>query len=362
MRITFSPQESRDYNLGDALYRMATGIRRDGLAFDVSDALAEHMERKTDDSLLIPYQMDRAGLDSGTSTKGTELRFDQPKPFLDMLRIQSVVGRAGATFLTGLQGQVKFPRETAQAAPVAQTENPGSDASDTNLLLAQTAMSPKDIIATTSYSVQLLSQSRVAVGVDEIVRRDMALATAVVLDGYAFTGTGASGQPTGIISASGIGSVTLGTNGGTVTWATLAAIERTTAVANADFPENAWVTTPTMREGWRLRDRVSNSTTGTTGWMVMGDEKFGTLLSHPVLVSASVPANLTKGTSTTICSCIAYGLWSEMYVGSWGPGLEVVVDPMTKKKQGMVEVTSLMLADIGFGRPGALTRCVDAIP
>jgi len=366
--VTLSRKEAQAYSLSRAIELMSREgpVREaDALELEISADLRREMgpdhSPASPRSFIVPFDVpvfNRAGLDSATSSKGAEIKFDQPQSWIDMLRAQSVTGRAGATFISGLQGTVKFPRLTNTVTVNQRAENPGSDISDSNLLMEQVSMSPKLAMATTSYSRQLLIQSAlipsIATSVDNMVRGDLTAAHAVNLDSKALIGTGTN-EPLGMISVSGVGSVTLGANGGALTYAKMCEMERVNAVASADYITNAFVTTPVQREKMRTTDR----TTAVTGWTILADNDG--VVGHRVLVSNSVPANLTKGTATTICSAILFCNWAELLIGHWGPGFEIVVDPYKLKKQGMVELTSIEYYDCALRHPASFTRILDAL-
>ena len=368
---TLSAREEQEYNLSAAL--LQDEHSRSGLAWEVSADLARQMpaEFKSRGGLLVPFTALRTGLSSGTATVGAELKYAQPMPYIDMLRVQSVIGRAGATLIPDLQGTATFPRATAQATPAWKAENSGTDASDSNLLLNQLVLSPKELIASTSYSRQLLAQAKPWNQINDIVVADLVKATGVVLDAAAVGGTGASNQPTGVATQlAGAALIAFGTNGGNPTWGNLVDIEAAVATAGADYQDddvlplggspivgNKWVTTPSIRQRIRKTDRAG----GTTGWYIMGDEGKARVLGYSVLVSASVPNALTKGTSNNCCA-IVFGHWADLYVGMFGPAVELVVDPFRLKKQGMIEVTSIGLYDVGVRHVGSFAGSLDALP
>ena len=69
-------------------------------------------------------------------------------------------------------------------------------------------------------------------GIEEILRNDMARNIASGIDKAAIAGTGASNQPTGILSTVGIGNVPGGTDGLAPTWGNVLAL--IAAVQNAN--------------------------------------------------------------------------------------------------------------------------------
>lgn len=377
--LHLTPKESRNYSVIGALAELAEAQMQKrkpaGLAFDVSQELERSMPPGSyQGGLIVPTNV-RAGLDSGTATKGAELKFGQALPWLDMLRVESVVGRAGATILENLWGgPAGIPVITTQTAPTWQAQNPGSDAAQNDPAFTQKTANPKLLVAVTAYSLQLLKQSQVNGNnsVDQLVATDIARATAVLIDAAAIGGTGAGNQPTGVATQLAGGQlIALGANGLQPTWGNLVDIEAAAAVANASgadtddsdaWPKpavNAWVTTPAIKQRLRKTDRAG----GTTGWMILGDEQRCKLMSAPFYVSNSVPSTLTKGTSVGTCHAIVYGRWSDLYVCHFGPGIELVVDAVSqKKKQGLVEIASYCMVDIIVAHTGSFSGALDALP
>jgi hypothetical protein len=58
---------------------------------------------------------------------------------------------------------------------------------------------------------------------------------------------------------------------------------------------------------------------------------------------AEATTNALKGAAQTI----VFGSWDQMIFGEWGV-LEIVYDPYSNKKQGMVELESFYFADLCF--------------
>lgn len=293
----------------------------------------------------------RAGLDSTATSAGLELKFIEPGSFIEVLRNSAKVMSLGATFIPGLQGNVAFPRQTAAGTATWQAENPGSDVSDSNLTLDQVTISPKFLMSTTSYSRNLLTQA--VVDVEQLVRNDLALITAIAIDAAAINGTGASNQPKGILTQTGVGAVTLGTNGGTVTWNNVVDLERTVEAANALRGSLAYLTAPKQKFVLKTIAQIS-ATTGIPVWFQ------GEVNGYRAEASTNVPTNLTKGTSTTICSAIIFGNFAEILIGQWN-ALELVVDPYRLKKQAMIEVTSYAAIDVAVRHGASFAAIKDAL-
>ena len=372
--LKLTPKEERHYSISRAIFELAdaTEKRRKpaGLEFDIS----QQLERDAIDysgGLIVPQNV-RAGLDSATSTKGGELKFGQDMTWLDMLRIESVAMRMGATLVDGLWGgPVGFPEIASQITPAWQAQNPGSDVAQVDPTFTQRTANPHELAATTAYTPNLLIQSSVNPNnaVDRLVARDIARAHAVLVDTAAIGGTGTSNQPTGVATQlAGAQLIAAGVNGAQPTWINLVDVEAAVATANASNPDtddaaasagavNAWITTPAIRQRLRKTDRAGAA----TGWMILADELKCKLMSAPFYVSNAVPSTLVKGTSGSVCHALVYGNWSDLYVCQWGPGLELVIDPYTFKKRGLIEITSRQFVDILIARVGSFAGMLDLL-
>jgi hypothetical protein len=296
----------------------------------------------------------RAGLDSATSTKGTELKFTQPGDFIDLLRARMKTRALGARILSGLTGPVSFIKQTGAASGSWLAENGGADTADSNLLLALVTLAIKTYQASTSFSRQLLvSAISGSVDAEQMVRDDLALVHAIALDSAGINGTGAANQPRGVLNTAGIGAEVGGTNGAAASYANVVNMETTVGVANADVETMAYLTNPQQRGKLKQIAQLAN----TANIPVWHD---GEVNGYRAEVSTQVPANLTKGTSVGICSAIILGDWSQLIYGEWGV-LELITDPFRLKKQGMIEVTSFQMADVGIRIPAAFAAMQDAL-
>ena len=78
-------------------------------------------------------------------------------------------------------------------------------------------------------------------------------------------------------------------------------------------------------------------------------------------VTNNVPSNLTKGTSTTVCSSLLFSAdWSMTTIGLFGAP-DVTVDPYTKADTGQVKITLNQFADMQHRQPAAVSKSDDLI-
>jgi|GEM_PF-339411 len=356
-----SAKEMQSYSLVRAINASTSGQKCPEM--DISQELGRKMGRDTAGFFMptnLPDAGQRAGLDSSTATKGAELKYIVPGDFIQLLRNKMLVLKLGAQLYPGLQGNVAFPRQTgAGTAAWLATENPGSDTADSNLLLDQVTLAAKTLLSTTSYSKQLLLQS--AVPVEQMVRNDLAAIVALAVDLAAINGSGASGQPKGILNVSGIGSVALGTNGLAIPSITpLVDLETQVALQNADIGTLGYLTTVGQRGV--MKKTPAFSTAGALPIWTEGPHgsDLGWVNGYVAGASAQVPSNLTKGTSNGICHAVIFGNFAELLIGEWG-ALEILTDPFRLKKQAMIELTASYFCDVQVKHSASFAAIKDAL-
>ena len=80
----------------------------------------------------------------------------------------------------------------------------------------------------------------------------------------------------------------------------------------------------------------------------------------PVYSTTNVPSNLTKGSSSGICSAMIYGDWKNLVVGQFG-GVELVVDPFSQAIGNKTRVVVNQHVGIAVEQPAAFGAIVDLL-
>lgn len=286
------------------------------------------------------------------SGEGPELVETMNLGFADVLRNIPVVSQMGATIMRGLVGNVDIPRMTAGAS-AGWIATEGGAAAEQTQTLDQVQLRPRDLGAFTDITRRLLLQSDPSA--EAVVRNDLQLATAVGIDAGAINGSGASGQPTGILNTSGIGAADAGANGGALTWDNVTRNFENVAVANALRGRLGWIMSGAAIAHGMRTVRVS----GQPRYIVEEPQAgaFPALMSFPVGVSENVPSNLTKGTGTSLTALIM-GAFQDVIIGEWGT-LDLLVDPFTASSTGTVRIRVLQTIDVQLRYAGAFSATDD---
>jgi len=336
--VNLTDKERMQYSISRAILSAVDnhGIPKDGFEREIHDEMLKHMPAsvKLTGGFLFPTRMQakKRALASDAAGAGAELKFEQMGDFIDLLRKIAKVTQLGALTLTGLNAPITFPKQTIGGTAIWVGENTGSDVADSDLTLGTITLTPKTIQSSTSYSRQLLVQA--SIDVEGMVRGDMASAHALAIDLAALHGTGGLNQPVGIYNAPDVNVIAMG---GTPTFAKMIDVATEVAIDNALFGNLAYLTTPAMA-GVLMQKEVA-ATTGIFVWKGRHDE--GEVAGYKAVSTNQARSDLGGGAE----HAIVFGNWRDLLIGNWG-GLEIIVDQFAKKKQGLIEVTTIQMADV----------------
>ena len=330
--IGMTDTEVRQFSFMKAINALANpGDRRAqenaSFEFETSRAAAEKYG-KNPQGLMIPMDVlkGQRDLNVGTATAGghtvaTDLLADS---FIDKLDNAMVATRAGATVLRDLQGNIAIPRATGGATSYWVAES--GAITESAAAFDQVTMSPKTVGAFSDVSRKLLLQS--SVDVESFVRNDLALRLALAIDNKAFEGDGTSNTPTGVVNATGVGSVAFASaTAGAATWGEIIDMESEVSQDNALLGNLSYITNAAQM-GY-LKQTKKDSGSGI--FLVEGSQLNG----YNVLVSNQIS---TAGQ-------MLFGNWADLMIGYWS-GVDINVDTSTGSTSGTVRIVALQDVDV----------------
>ena len=334
-------QQTRRYDIARAIRRLTSGGRRDGLEREIHDELVARCGREPEggNSLYVPFSTlayQSRALVAGTSTLGGYLA-DAPNFSSEAQALLSllVLGKLGAQAVDAGRGNPALPRVTTPASATwLQAET--SATPETDLAFGQLALTPHTVASYVQASRQLVLQSTPEVS--GVFARNLSAVVARAVEKAAFSGSGISGSPHGLIGLSGVG-----TQSG-------ASFSLATALAAAQGTGDAlsWDSSPGFAadksSAFTLAQRAKTS--GSSFLLWEGQQTEGTLAEYPACATSGMPA-----------STILFGNWRHLVVASWG-GLEISADPYGASgsglfQSGLVGVRALVTCDIGVVWPAA---------
>jgi HK97 family phage major capsid protein len=353
INVGMTAKEVRRYSFGRALAAAVTGDWREaGLEREASEAMAKIMGRAAE-GFYLPPDVFRRDFNVGTASEAgnlvaTDLRSDL---YTDVLRNNLVMARLGARVLGGLTGNIDIPRKIT-AGTIGTVTEIGS-ASETAPATAKVTLSPKRASAYVEVSKQALLQS--GMSLEAMIRDDLLSGVAVHIENQTINGTGTAPQMTGIRYTSSIGTVVGGTNGAAPAWSHVVDLESACANSNAE---------PDRLSGYLINTKTRGKLKQTqfgTNLPFIWQNGAQPLNGYRAEVTNNMLSNITKGTSTTVCSSAIFGSdWSMATIGLFGAP-DITVDPYSKADTGQVKITLNQFADFGVRQPAAFAKIDDLV-
>lgn len=353
-----STQEVNRYSIGRAIQATIAGDWKEaGFEREASTAIAQKTKLAPAgffvplDALLKP----RSQRDFTAGTAGeagnliaTELRGDL---FTDALRAASVLPGLGCTMLYGLTSNIDLPRKSTAGTVAMVTEV--ATASETQPATVKITLTPHRISAFIQASRQAIIQG--GISIEDMLRQDLLDGSFALFENQAINGSGSSPNCRGIRNVAGIGSVVGGTNGIAVAWTHFVALESAVANANAE---------PDRVSGYCINTKTrgtAKTTQKATNLPFCWDGGDRPLNDYRAGVTNNVPSNLTKGTSSGVCSSVIFSAdWSLLVLGVFG-AFDVTVDPYSQKASGIIELAINAYIDVGCRQPAAFATMDDAL-
>lgn len=351
--IGMTKKEVERYSLARALVASVTGDwSKAGFEREASNAVGRLFGRSAE-GFFVPFEYFSRDFNLGTASEAgnlrpTDLRTDL---YVDALRANMVLAGMGVRILPGLSGNIDIPRK-ATVSTLGMLSEIGS-ATESNPTTAKATLSPKRIGAYIEVSKQALIQS--ALPLEAMLRDDLLMGAANLIENQAFNGVGSNSEFTGLRNTANIGTVVGGTNGAALAWSHLVDLESACANSNAEPGALAGYIVNTKTRG--KAKQITKSTYLPWLW----SDGATPLNGYRVGVTNNLPSNLTKGTSTTVCSPALFSSdWSMAVLGLFGAP-DIVVDPYSKADTGQVRITLNQFADMVVRQPAAFAKIEDIV-
>lgn len=348
--IGLTAKEVRSYSMLRALNALANpndqaAQRAAAFEQECSNA-ASTRSGKASQGMMVPSEIQRRDLNVGTTTAGGNLVATDllGGSFIEMLRNAMVIDQLGVTMLSGLVGNLSVPRQSGAATAYWVAE--GSSPTESQQTIGQVPLAPKTVGAFTDIGRRLLLQS--SISVESMVQNDLAKSLGLAIQQAAINGTGANGQPSGLLTllaASVVG-------GAAPTWRDIIALETAVSTANAEVGTLAYLTNAKVRGALKGTEKFASSN-GSPVWQ----DGNTPLNGYRAGVTNAVPSNLGTGGDG---SAIVFGNFADLVIGMWG-GLDMMVDPYTGGTAGTVRIITLQDVDVALRNAESFATMVDAI-
>ena len=265
-----------------------------------------------------------AAIVAGQETYGAEVVATEKLNILEPLRNRMVLAQAGATYLTGLVGNVSIPTYTGSNVG---WKGELVDAEDGKGTFDSIEFSPKRLTAYIDVSKQFLAQD--SVGAEEMLYRDIVNAIADKLEATILgAGKGDANTPGGIFN---------GAAEGAVSFDTMVEMEKALEEAKL-FGEYKFIASPAAKA--KMKTTTVSGSKSDLRMLMEGNEVNG----YPVLTTGNAAG-------------YAFGKWDELVIAQWG-SLDIIIDPYTQAKKNAVRIVVNAFFDAKPRRSEAIVKKV----
>lgn len=271
----------------------------------------------------------------------------QTRPIIDRLFPASVAAQMGAQMIQIGSGAAEWPVTTSAVSAGWADGETANVAGPTAYATTDRALKPEHNLGIhMRITRKTLLQSGEAL--EAAIRRDMNGTMAAELDKAIFLGTGANGQPLGVIP----GAATYGISSTAVdalaSWAAIrAAVVRFMTANTATGPSG--IKALIRPELWSFLDDAEAFTgTGITEW-----ERLVKSIGAPVQTSNALATPAGTPLATQALLTTNAGGVPPIFVGVWG-GLDLIRDPYSDAQSGGLRITALTTADVTVARGSQL--------
>jgi len=256
--------------------------------------------------IILPMET-RATISATSVPSGQAVIAEDKLGILEPLRSNLVMVQAGATYMTGLTGNVSIPAYSGSSVLWAGETASATDGAG---IFYEVTLEPKRITAELSISKQFLIQD--SLSAEEMLKRDIIKAISNKLEATILgSAAGSTTQPAGLLN----GAVADTTD---VNYAELvymeAALESTNVKGNKVF-----IVSPSAKAILKTTLKASGVA---AGFLMEGTEING----YNTFTTSAVPSN-----------GVIFGCFEDYVIGQWG-GIDLTVDPYSLASQGKVKL------------------------
>jgi len=344
-------KEQRSYSLASMIRAQATGDWRDaGLEREMHDEIVRRTG-KPSEGMYVPDFAWRAGVmtTAATGAIAGEAVTDNFVPtiqrgdmFIEALRAKQVMANLGVTFIGGLTNRVRMPKfSTGASAGFVEEAGAVADQSPAD---AGVTLQPRTLGAHAQISRLLMLESVPAI--EQVVQDDLLRSIADRIEFHAIQGSGASGQPTGILNDGNVGNVDIsaGTDVAALTWADITDLVKTVEEANGVVNQATlgWLSNAKVKAKMANTVRVASSDS-----VMLLNDPWNSLYGYKAEFTSNVPSNLDSGDGGSDGSALIFGDFSQLLVGLFGSP-SIIVDPYTNSTSGDVVISVMQEVDVAL--------------
>ena len=270
----------------------------------------------------------------------------ETRPIIDRLFPASVAARMGVQMISIDSGAVEWPVTTSAVTAGWADGETANVAGPTAYATTDKALSPDHNLGVQMrITRKTLKQSGEAL--EAAIRRDMNGAMGAELDKAIFRGTGANGQPLGIITGAATYGITATAVDDLAAWGPFRrAVQRFLTANAATGPGD--VKALIRPEVWGYMDGALISGTAMSEW-----DRFKANVGEIVMSANALAAPAGTPAATTAILATTAGGVAPAFVGLWG-AVDVIRDPFSDAQSGGLRITALSTVDVTVARGTSL--------
>ena len=255
--------------------------------------------------IQLPME-ERSTVQATVEGAGQEAVAEDLLNILEPLRAKLVLAQAGASYMTGLVGNISIP---AYSGSQVTWEGEVADAKDGAGTFTEVKLEPKRLTAYIDLSKQFLIQD--SVSAEEMLKRDIVNAIANKLEATILGAeAGSATKPAGMLNG-------VSADSSAITYEGIVAMETALEEANVRG-DIKFIVSPSAKAALK----TTKIDAGSGKFAMEGNEVNG----YPVLCTSAVNG---KG--------VIYGNFNDLVIGQWG-GIDLTVDPYTQAANGKVRL------------------------
>jgi HK97 family phage major capsid protein len=270
----------------------------------------------------------------------------QTRPIIDRLFPDSVAARMGAQMISIAVGEVEWPVTTSSVSAGWADGETANVSGPSVYATTDRPMSPDHNLGI-QMRITRKSLKQSGAALEQSVRRDMSGALASAMDAAAFLGTGANGQPLGVIAGAATYGITATAVDDVATWSAFRSGVTRFLTANAAGSPGA-VRALIRPELWDYMDGVYIDTgTGVTEWdrLVKNIPASNIAMTNNALAAPTGTPAACSSLLTTSAGGVA-----PFFIGAWG-AVDMIRDPYSDAQSGGLRITALATMDVTVARP-----------
>lgn len=319
----------------------------EGRALDGRTAEVVHELRSQGGYRGVPVPLQALEVRAGETVASGTPDPIQSRPIIDRLFPSSVAAQMGAQMIAIGTGAAEYPVTSSSVTAGWADGETANVAGPTVYATTDKALKPEHNLGI-HMRVTRKAMLQSGEALEQAIRRDMAGTMGAELDKAIFLGTGANGQPLGVIPGVATYGITSTDAAALASWGALRAAVVRFMTANAAAGPNA-VRALIRPELWSYLDGVEAfASTGVTEY-----DRASAQLGSIVQTTNALAAPSGTPLATQVLLTTNAGGVAPVFVGMWG-AVDMIRDPYSDAQSGGLRITGLTTADVTVARGSQL--------